>query len=198
MKLVLATQNPGKLKELKTLAGNSLILNNLDLELAPPEFNPEETGTTFSENAIIKAKAAAALTHKYALSDDSGICVDALDGRPGVYSSRYSEGSESNGCFKLINELRHTPPEKRTAAYHCVMALVSPEGELLCQTEGIWRGLLIDQIRGTEGFGYDPIFYIEAYEKTVAEIPLSEKNKLSHRAQAWKQMEKYLLESKKL
>jgi XTP/dITP diphosphohydrolase len=141
MKLVLATQNPGKLREMKTLAGLSQQLNWLTLELAPPEFNPEETGITFAENALIKASAAANLTGKYALADDSGICVDALDGRPGIYSSRYSEGDEIKGCFKLIEELKNTLPEKRTAAYYCVMTLVTPNGKLLYQAEGIKRAL---------------------------------------------------------
>jgi len=191
MKLVLATQNPGKLREIKTLATNNL--DWLTLELAPKDFNPEETGSTFAENALIKARAAASLTHQYALADDSGICVDALEGRPGVYSSRFSEGSEHNGCLKLMNELKNVSPEKRTAAYHCIMTLVSPEGKLLCQAEGIWQGRIIDQMRGNGGFGYDPIFYLDSHNQTVAEISLAEKNKLSHRAQAWQKIAEYLI-----
>lgn len=191
MKLVLATQNPGKLREMITLATKDL--DWLKLELAPKEFNPDETGTTFAENALIKAKAAASLTHQHALADDSGICVDALGGKPGVYSSRYSEGSERNGCLKLMNDLKNIS-QKRTAAYHCIMTLVSPEGELLCQAEGIWQGRIIDHLRGTGGFGYDPIFYLDSHKQTVAEISLEEKNKLSHRAQAWRGIEKYLID----
>ncbi len=196
MKLVLATQNPGKLKEMKTLACSNNHLDWLILELAPPEFNPDETGSTFAENALIKARAAASLTHTYALADDSGICVDALQGRPGIYSARYAEGSEYNGCLKLIDELKNVPPEKRTATYHCVMALISPEGKLLCQAEGAWGGRIIDQMYGTGGFGYDPIFYLDSHKQTVAEISLAEKNKLSHRAQAWQQIENYLINMK--
>jgi XTP/dITP diphosphohydrolase len=194
MKLVLATQNPGKLREMKTLACQTPSLDWLDLELAPAEFNPEETGSTFAENALIKAKAAATLTHLYALADDSGICVDALGGRPGIYSARYSEGSEHDGCLKLIDELNNISPDKRTAAYHCVMTLVSPAGELLCQAEGIWPGRIIDQMRGDGGFGYDPIFFLDSHNKTVAEISLIEKNKLSHRAQAWQKIKQYLID----
>ncbi len=193
MKLVLATRNPGKLREIKTLADRSDRLRWLTLELAPEEFNPEETGSTFAENALIKAKAAANLTHQYALADDSGICVDALGGRPGVYSSRYSEGSEDKGCLKLINELKNISPEQRTAAYYCVITLVSPEGKLLCQAEGIWHGRIIDQMHGNGGFGYDPIFYLDSHKQTVAEISVAEKNKLSHRAQAWQKIEEYLI-----
>ncbi len=193
MKLILATQNLGKLREIKTLAEQTNHLHWLDLELAPKEFNPEETGSTFAKNALIKAKAAASLTDQYALADDSGICVDALGGKPGVYSSRYSEGSERNGCLKLMNELKNIMPEKRTAAYHCIMTLVSPAGELLCQFEGIWRGRIIDHMRGKGGFGYDPIFFLDSHNQTVAEISLTEKNKLSHRAQAWQKIAEYLI-----
>jgi XTP/dITP diphosphohydrolase len=193
MKLVLATQNPNKLIEMRTLAELTKKLKWLSLELAPDEFNPEETGSTFAENALIKAKAAAALTNKHSLSDDSGICVDALDGRPGIYSSRYSEGSEYNGCLKLIDELKTISPLKRTATYHCVMTLVAPDGQLLCQGEGIWHGLIIDKMRGDGGFGYDPIFYLNSHDQTAAEIGLVEKNRISHRAQAWNKIAEYLI-----
>jgi len=193
MKLVLATKNPGKLRELQSLASYSKEdLNWVNFELAPNKFNPDETGNTFAANALIKAQEAARLTKSYAIADDSGIAVDALDGRPGVYSARYAE-DEHKACLKLIDELKDVPPAKRTAAYHCVMILVSPIGAILCQAEGIWRGRIIDDMRGSEGFGYDPIFYLDDYGKTVAQISLVEKNKLSHRAQAWRQIEKYLL-----
>ncbi len=194
MRLVLATKNPGKLKEINTLALFSKSkLDWLNLQLAPDQFDPEETGTTFAENALIKAQAAAKLTGAYALADDSGIAIDVLGGKPGVYSSRYSEGDEVKGCQKLIAELKNIAPENRTAAYHCVMILVSPQAELLCQAEGIWRGQIIDQMRGHGGFGYDPIFYLADHGKTVAEISLEEKNKLSHRAQAWQKIVQYLI-----
>ncbi len=191
MKLVLATKNPGKLRELQTLALKDG-LSWLSLELAPNDFNPDETGHTFAANALIKAQEAARLTKSYAVADDSGIAVDALNGRPGVYSARYAE-DERKACLKLIDELKNIPPEKRTASYHCVIILVSPTGDVLCQAEGIWRGRIIDDMRGSEGFGYDPIFYLDEYGKTVAQISLTEKNKLSHRAQAWRKIERYLL-----
>jgi len=193
MKLTLATKNPGKLRELKTLALSSKQnLGWVTFELAPDQFNPQETGHTFADNALIKAQEAARLTGSYAVADDSGIAVDALNGRPGVYSARYAE-DEHRACLKLIDELQNVSEEKRTAAYHCVMILVSPAGEVLCQAEGIWRGRIIDDMRGSEGFGYDPIFFLDDYGKTVAQIDLAEKNKLSHRAQAWRQIEQYLL-----
>jgi len=191
MKLVLATKNPGKLREIKSLAVADS-LNWLKLELAPDNFNPIESGQTFAENALIKAKEAARLTELYSVADDSGIAVDALNGRPGVYSARYAE-DDVKACLKLIDELKNVPIEKRGAAYHCVMILVSPEGDKLCYAEGIWRGRIIDTMQGSEGFGYDPIFYLDGHHKTVAQISLEEKNKLSHRAQAWRQIEKYLL-----
>jgi XTP/dITP diphosphohydrolase len=191
MKLVLATKNPGKLREIKSLAvADSLTW--LKLELAPDNFSPIESGHTFVENALIKAKEAAHLTNAYAVADDSGIAVDALGGRPGVYSARYAE-DEYTACLKLMDELKNVPSEKRTAAYHCVMILVSANGETLCQAEGLWRGRIIEDMRGNEGFGYDPIFYLDDCGKTVAEISLAEKNELSHRAKAWRQIEKYLL-----
>ena len=193
MKIVLATQNPGKLKEIKLLASQSHKLPWLDLQLAPKEFNPEETGHTFAENALIKAQVAACLTNQYALADDSGICVDALAGSPGVYSSRYSEGDERKGCLKLIKELENIPSEKCTAFYYCAMTLVGPDGKLLCETDGLWQGYIINQMRGEGGFGYDPIFFLPEYNQTVAEISLDKKNKLSHRAQAWQKIEDYLL-----
>jgi len=193
MNLVLATKNSGKLKELKTLASLIDNLSWLNLELAPCEFNPEETGSTFAENALLKAKAAAALTNKYCLADDSGLCVDALNGRPGVYSSRYAEGNDQNGCSKLLKELKDIPLAERNAAFHCIMVLVSPSGELLCQAEGIWKGRIIEESRGKNGFGYDPIFYLDTYNKTAAELDLSEKNKISHRAQAWYKIQQYLI-----
>ncbi len=192
MILVLATQNPGKLNELKTLAGQTNELNWLTLELAPPEFGPEETGSTFSENALIKAQAAAQSTNKYALSDDSGICVDALGGRPGVLSARYAN-SELNACLKLVEELKDVPLQQRTASYQCVMTLVSPQGQLLCEATGIWHGRIINEMRGNGGFGYDPLFFLDSHGQTVAEISLTEKNKLSHRAQAWHKIQQYLI-----
>ncbi len=196
MKLILATNNQGKLREMRTLVCQNDKLDWLDIELAPSGFNPEETGSTFAENALIKAQAAAKLTNYYALADDSGICVDALNGGPGVYSARYAS-DEYLACLKLINELKDIPENKRGAAYHCVITLVSPEGKLLCQGEGVWRGSIINEMRGTGGFGYDPLFYLDSHYKTVAEISLAEKNKLSHRAQAWQQIENYLVNNYK-
>jgi XTP/dITP diphosphohydrolase len=194
MNLVLATKNPGKLKEMQALAEQSNELNWLTFSLAPSNFSPDETGSTFASNALIKAQAAAQMTNNYALSDDSGICVDALEGRPGVLSARYAD-SELKACNKLLAELKDTPPQKRTAAYHCVMALVSPDGQLLCQADGIWQGRITTDMRGTGGFGYDPIFFLDSHNKTVAEISLSEKNKLSHRAQAWQKIKQYLTDN---
>jgi XTP/dITP diphosphohydrolase len=193
MRLVLATKNQGKLKEIKVLVQISKSnLSWIKLELAPEQFGPEETGSTFAENALIKAQEAAKLTGAYALADDSGLAVDALGKRPGIYSARYAEGDEVKGCKKLIAELKNIPPNQRSATYHCVMVLVSPHGELLCQADGIWHGTIIDQMRGQGGFGYDPIFYLEDLAQTAAEISLQEKNNLSHRAQSWQKIEEYL------
>jgi XTP/dITP diphosphohydrolase len=190
MKLVLGTKNSGKLRELFQLAHGQ---NQIALELAPEGFDPEETGKTFAENALIKGKAAAALSKTISLGEDSGIAVDALSGQPGIYSARYCEGSDLDRRNKLLKELESvTEPDKRGAAYFCAMALVSPEGELLHYTWGEWRGQISFSECGTNGFGYDPIFYLPDVGKTVAELDSESKNQLSHRAQAWRKMLEYL------
>src|SRR5262249_51374009 len=156
----------------------------LELTLAPEEFDPAETGSTFAENAAIKAAAAAKMTGLPAVADDSGITVDALDGRPGVYSSRYSDGDEALGRSKLLAELGQVPEKQRGAAYVCSMVVCAADGTILYGTETYWRGRIGFKERGSNGFGFDPIFYLDDKDVTVAELPPAEKNKLSHRGQA--------------
>jgi len=189
MRLVLGTKNPGKLRELFQLAADQ---ENIQLELAPEEFNPEETGETFSENALIKAKSAAVLTNAYSLGEDSGIAVDALDGRPGIYSARYCEGSDDDRRHKLLADLKLIPEGSRGAAYFCAMALVAPDGRLLHQTTGEWCGQIAFADSGNNGFGYDPVFFLPELGKTVAELDSETKNQLSHRAQAWHKMLEFI------
>lgn len=189
MKLALGTKNPGKLRELFQLAKDA---KDLALELAPESFDPEETGSTFSENALIKAREAAKLTGMMSLGEDSGIEVDALGGKPGIYSARYCEGTDADRRVKLLQELSGIPAGERGAAYICSMALVDAKGELLHRTCGKWSGQIGFIERGNNGFGYDPIFYLPDQNKTVAEISSEEKNKVSHRAQAWHAMLEYL------
>jgi len=190
--LVLATQNQGKLKELKALAGS---IANLNLILAPPQFDPEETGSTFIENAVLKAREAARMTGKLAVADDSGICVDALDGRPGIHSARYSPGTDSDRRVKLLEEMAPVPQGKRQAAFVCAMALVDGQDQVLFTCEARWPGALAFDEKGSNGFGYDPIFCPEGTDTpglTAAELEPQLKNEVSHRAQAWRQVLNFL------
>ncbi|MCX7623520.1 MAG: RdgB/HAM1 family non-canonical purine NTP pyrophosphatase [Thermomicrobium sp.] len=181
-RIVLATANPGKIGEFR--------------ELLPPCFEavsvvelgitlPPETGSSFEENALIKARAAAQATGWIALADDSGLEVDALGGRPGVHSARYAgEGaSDRENVALLLEHLRGIPPERRTARFRAVIALVTPDGrEALA--EGTVEGTIAETPRGEQGFGYDPIFVPLSHERTFAEMTMEEKNRLSHRARA--------------
>jgi XTP/dITP diphosphohydrolase len=188
-KLVLATQNPGKLKELKEIAGN---IDWLDLVLAPESFDPEETGTTFLANAQIKAEACAHITGCLSVADDSGISVAALDGGPGIYSARYCEGTDADRRTKLLQAVKEIPLAQRQAAFVCAMVLVDQNGKVIYSTEARWPGLIAFEERGTNGFGYDPIFYLPDYDKTSAELASDEKNQISHRGQAWRSVLEFL------
>ncbi len=189
MKIVLATKNPGKLKELRQLAGDAPWLQ---LVLAPDEFHPEETGTSFQENAIIKARAAAALTGAVCVADDSGLVVEALAGRPGIHSARYCAGDDAARRGKLLAELAGVPEGKRAAAFVCNMAVSAPDGTILHTAEGRWPGRIGFQERGENGFGYDPVFCLPDRDLTAAELPAPEKNRLSHRGQAWRKVLEFL------
>ena len=187
--IVLATSNPGKIAELQTL------LSPLPIEWIPQtQFNIpdiEETGKTFIENAILKARHASKLSGLPALADDSGLVVDALDGAPGVYSARYAgkHATDEERIQKLLEEMRDVPPTDRGAAYHCVLALVEYEDDpvpLICH--GIWEGSILTEPHGKNGFGYDPIFYVPTHRKSAAELSNAEKNSVSHRGQVVDQM----------
>lgn len=189
MKLVLATKNPGKLKELKELA---LDLDWLELVLAPDDFDPEETGQTFMENSIIKSRSAWQMTGEMSLADDSGISVQALNGAPGIHSARYCEGSDADRRHKLLQTMADVPDDRRQAAFVCAMSLCSPTGEILHGSEARWEGIIAREERGNNGFGYDPIFYLPDMARTSAELTSQEKNERSHRAQAWADMLRFL------
>ena len=182
-KIVIASNNPGKLREI------SRILAPLDIEAAPQgDFGvPEcpEPHVTFVENCIAKARHAAAHTGLPALADDSGICVDALNGAPGVYSARYAgePKSDARNNQKLIEALKGNP--NRKAHYYCVMVYVRyPDDPQPIIAEGSWHGEIIDTPRGDGGFGYDPYFLVPQFGKTGAELDQDEKNAVSHRGQA--------------
>jgi XTP/dITP diphosphohydrolase len=185
MRVVLASSNTGKLRELASLLapfGFDLVAQNtLGID------TPPETGETFATNALLKACHAAAATNLSAIADDSGIEVDALGGRPGIYSARYAgEGaSDQDNLRKMLAELHGVPAEMRTARYQCVIAFVSTsaDSEPILAT-GTWEGTLISEPRGLGGFGYDPIFVPHGFDRTAAELDPAEKNSLSHRGQA--------------
>lgn len=190
-KIVLASNNAGKLKEF------GQILLPLGIELLPQaDLNiPDapEPFFTFVENALTKARHASRLSGLPAIADDSGICVNALGGAPGVYSARYAgePKSDDNNNRKLVDALRGI--EDRSAYYYCVLVYVRSEHDPQpVIADGRWQGQIIDQARGSEGFGYDPYFYLPEYDKTVAELDSAQKNSLSHRAQALQELLKKL------
>ena len=184
-KIVLASGNSGKLREIQA------VLNQQRYQLIKQsEFNvPDvaETGTTFVENAIIKARHAAKHTGLPALADDSGIEVDALQGAPGVYSARYAgtHGKDDANNAKLLQELKEVEDAQRTARFQCVIVYMRHAQDpmpLIC--EGTWEGKILHELKGPNGFGYDPLFFVPTHGCSSAELDPAEKNKISHRAQA--------------
>jgi XTP/dITP diphosphohydrolase len=187
VKIILATQNQGKLRELQELLEAGIeVLSLLDI---PDWEDVEENGATFADNAALKARAAAQRTGLIALADDSGLEVDALDGAPGVYSARYAGETKDDerNIDKLLHLLEAIPEDKRTARFRCALVVATPSGvEYL--TEGALEGQILTQRRGSDGFGYDSVFYLPEFSKTMAELTLTEKNTLSHRAQAFRKV----------
>ena len=188
-KVVLATGNQGKVKELAHL------LAEQSIEIVPQsEFEVAEvaeTGTTFVENAIIKARHAAKITGMPAIADDSGLEVDALNGAPGVYSARYAgeNASDEDNTNKLLAALENVADENRTARFHCVLVYMRHENDptpLICH--GVWQGSIGREKLGEQGFGYDPVFWQADHMMTSAQLPRALKNQLSHRGQALQQL----------
>lgn len=185
MKIVFATGNPHKLKEIKEIAGDT----DIEFVLPAEGFNPVENGSTFEENSFIKAKEAARVSGMMSLADDSGLCVDALDGGPGIYSARYAETPQKR-IDKLLNTL--TPFKDRRAKFVCAMTLVDSEGNKIFSATGECHGEIAKKQSGTGGFGYDPVFIVENSGKTMAELSENEKNLISHRGRALREVLKYL------
>ena len=188
-KLVIATKNQGKLIELKE------ILSDLDYEILslndyPDAPEVEETGETFKDNAILKAQAYANYTDEMVLADDSGLEVDALDGAPGVYSSRFAEIDQAR-IAKLLNLLKDIPQDKRTARFKCVIA-VCDQDQNIKTAEGTLEGIIAFEPKGNSGFGYDPVMFVPEYNLTVAEMDNSLKNSISHRGKALKVIKEML------
>ena len=204
-RLLIATGNAGKLREVRAVlerefaAGGRRIEIELlglpDLPAPPPE--PHEDGTTFAENARLKALYYARLTGLPTLADDSGLEVDALGGQPGVHSARYAgvsgprEAVDRANNQKLISALRGIQDEKRTARFRCALAMAH-DGRVLAESQGVIEGRIMDEPRGTGGFGYDPHFFVDALGCTTAELPSEEKNRFSHRGQALRAMAEML------
>lgn len=184
-KLVLASSNPGKLRELSALLDESRYKIIPQADFNVPEV--AETGTTFVENAIIKARHAAQYTGLAALADDSGIVIDALNGEPGVHSARFSgsDASDESNNILLVEKLRCVPEGQRSARYQAVIVYMRNAADpspIIC--EGSWEGIMVLEAKGSGGFGYDPYFYLPDYGCTSAELSADEKNRISHRGQA--------------
>lgn len=183
-RIIFATGNPGKMKEVREILSD-LGMEILSMKEAGIDVDVIEDGTTFEENAIIKAKAIAACTRDIVLADDSGLEVDYLNKEPGVYSARYA-GEDTPYSVKnhlIIERLEGVEPEKRTARFVCVIAAVLPDGRVYTVRETI-EGQIGYEERGGNGFGYDPIFFLPEYGCTTAELSMEEKNKISHRGKA--------------
>ena len=184
-KVVLASNNKGKVRELGQL------LSSFDMEVVPQsEFNAgevEETGLTFVENAILKARHAAQVSGLPAIADDSGLEVDALKGAPGIYSARFAGvgANDQDNLHKLLKELKDIPDEQRTARFQCLLVYMRHANDptpLICQ--GTWEGIITHEPQGDNGFGYDPVFYVPTHQCTSAQLTPEQKNHLSHRGQA--------------
>jgi XTP/dITP diphosphohydrolase len=187
VKVVVATRNRGKLREIvPLLAGLGLDLVTID-DVAPAA-ELREDGDTFEDNALAKARQAAAATGLPAIADDSGLAVDALAGAPGVWSARYAglPSDDARNNAKLLDALRGVPPARRGAEFRCLAAFVDRAAGLEILRAGACRGEILEVPRGTDGFGYDPLFLVPALGRTMAELPLDEKNRLSHRAAAFR------------
>ncbi|WP_053219041.1 XTP/dITP diphosphatase [Virgibacillus senegalensis] len=191
--LIIATKNRGKVEDFRNLFSkyNISIKSLLDLEENIPDI--EETGETFEENAALKAETIAKRFSLPVLADDSGLEVDALDGRPGIYSARFAglEKSDQANIDKLLKELEGIPEEKRAARFVCVLAVARP-GKTTIFKRGTCEGRIAEKPKGKNGFGYDPVFYPDGMGKTMAELSPEEKNQISHRKRAIVQLEEWL------
>lgn len=193
-KIIFATTNKGKLKEIRAVLGDMFEI--ISLEDANIDIKIDENGKTFEENALIKAKTIMNATGKIVLADDSGLEVDYMNKEPGIYSARFM-GENTSYDIKnneILKRLEGVPEEKRTARFVCVIACAFPDGRELTSRATI-EGIIGYEIKGENGFGYDPIFYVPEYGKTTAELSMEEKNKISHRGKALKIMREKLQEN---
>ena len=191
MELVLATRNAHKAREFQELLGDQFQIT--DLGSLPPLKLPEETGSTFEQNAVLKAVTVGKMVDKLVIADDSGLEVDALDGAPGIFSARYAgvKAGEAANIDKLLLELKNMA--QRSARFHCVIALARA-GDVLGTFEGIVEGTIVEVRRGSSGFGYDPVFQPSGFNQTFAEMAPKLKNRVSHRAKAFAALRERLRE----
>ncbi|WEA43930.1 XTP/dITP diphosphatase [Priestia aryabhattai] len=186
--IIIATKNAGKVKDFETLFSPKgfQVKSLLDF---PEMEDVEETGVTFAENATLKAEAISFALNKPVIADDSGLAIDALNGEPGVYSARYAgENKDDNANIeKVLQKLNDVPFEKRTARFHCALAIAVP-GKRTEIVEGTCAGHILEEKRGENGFGYDPIFFVEKWRCSMAELSKEQKNQISHRANALKKL----------
>ena len=194
MKLVLASKNRHKLVELQTILGQMGLEVVLQSDIGI-DVDVEETGTTFAENAMLKAKAVMEASGMAAIADDSGLVVDALNGEPGVYSARYGgRPTDLDRTMLLLEKMKDIPEEKRTGRFVSAIACALPDGREVT-AEGVCEGNILFELRGTGGFGYDPVFYVPVLGKTFAEAGAEEKNAISHRGNALREFIKVWKES---
>jgi len=182
-KILVATGNKGKLKEIREILSGIEIVGLSDVGI---HCDVEETGSTFSENAYIKAHAIAQMTDLPVLADDSGLEVAALHGAPGVYTARFAgeNATDDDNIKKLVSALSHLPVEMRHAQFACAMCLILPDGRKIESFGVSCPGVILDEKQGENGFGYDPVFYAPEYQKTFSQMTMDEKNKVSHRKAA--------------
>ncbi len=192
MIITVASGNPHKVEEMNGINP----FKNIVLKKIEGEFDPVEDGKTFDENAIIKAKAASLIVKDFALADDTGLCVDALNGAPGLHTARYAP-TQDEKIKKLLVALDGVPFEKRTARFICCMVLTDKNGNVVHKTVGKVEGYIAEKAAGCGGFGYDPIFYVPKYGMTLAELPDGEKNKISHRFNALHPMLEFISDNLK-
>jgi XTP/dITP diphosphohydrolase len=178
--LIVATSNPGKLKEMQAYLSDS----PWELALKPAELDVDETGDTFAANACLKASEVAIALNCWAIADDSGLQVDALNGAPGLYSARYAN-TDKERIDRMLAELSDFPESsQRQAQFVCAIAVARPDGTIAAQAEGICRGEILTSARGVDGFGYDPIFYVPSQQLAFAEMSVEVKRRISHRGLA--------------
>ena len=184
-KLLVATHNQGKVVEFAEML-QDLAIEWLSLDDVGVTQDVEETGSTFRENGVLKAKTYAAETGLLTLADDSGLEVDALGGAPGVYTARYGGAGLTavQRYQKLLDDIKNIPDPQRTARFRCVIVLAGPDGTILGESEGVCEGRIAQAPVGDNGFGYDPVFYLPQFNQTMAQIPASQKHQISHRGLA--------------